>query len=1028
MAEMTDEELNQLMNSVGPYVEQPDASTPQGTPSTPPQNPSGPSESTKLYDLDSGSDSDFLSREDKAHLLNMRGGDPEAEAKAQRESAFVRTAADAASDALAADSGGSTGAPGGMEDLKTTKEGLSTAKSIGGEALAQDSVDGQHGEIKASGFESEKLSGLGEKQETVGRQQKAATAGAKALASPEEAAAEYALEGASYNSEALVDRKDQQVDKIKHPFSTGKDVLTGKITPQDEHQKDMDLAGEVVVDGALRFAEDLSGKEKGELIEDEKTKKAKKLAGFDYSERRAEEKREELEEEEGPGALDEESGAGISLEQDSAERLKEESSHSDLNYNVAGASKPSQSMSAGDEGDSDQDGGEDQQAPSKGGAKDSGLKGKKGGLVKALAPFLAILILMLLIFMSTSTSVSTSASRMNNARSTMFNAIEEAGGEGDEDDGREAKGSNKGSTPDSADVGVSQNLATTGWVRPADTNVTDVGGEDIGSPRPYGCSGSGCTRKHMGIDFGAGGRVNEVPIYAAARGKVSYWGPYGTGGNTIKIDHGAGIYTHYLHLEADGARVNVGDMVDKGQLIGYMGGTNAPGQPRYAPHLHFEVADMSFNSQYGWNPYHLINPHDFLESKGVKNVRMGETGSSKDTTDSDSSSSKSKGKVTAGNPDIKYKLPATSGFTSIESEISETGLVLDPMYDPDEHVSAPDLAATEANRKYYIAMRWSAWSWNWCGGAKLLDEEQRKWTYSGPRLVHVTNPRTGKSVIAAILESGPAPWAGVTINDCNDPNPQRTKWMEGGDGGYIVGTPSWYTGRVSGLSPDAYNAIEAQIGMADGSGDVLEYAWAADQNAKPGPTDASIAPEGVGDGYVTLDPTRRNMWRGEFSLWDPAAVIETNGPEGNVKNIKPSKNLTAQQLAGIVKDVKEQVGKPYVPGGNGPDVFDCSGLVKWAFAKNGYQIQDRTANLQIKNADQIVIPFKQGLLTDADYAKMNPGDLIGYSRNGSYEYEDLHHITVYIGDGQMVHASNPTRGVVLDDVYNYGEYITVVRY
>lgn len=1019
MAEMTDEELNQLMNSVGPYVEKPDASTPQDTSPTPPQNPSGPSESTKLYDLDSGSDSDFLSREDKAHLLNMRGGDPEAEAKAQRESAFVRTAADAASDALAAESsgGGSTGAPGGMGDLKSTKEGLSTAQSIGGEALAQDSVDGQHGEIKASGFESEKLSGLGEKQETVGRQQKAATAGAKALASPEEAAVEYALEGASYNSEALVDRKDQQVDKIKHPFSTGKDVLTGKTNIQEEHQKDMDLAGEVVVDGALRFAEDLSGKEKGELIENEKTKKAKKVTGFDYSERRAEEKLEELEEEKGPGALDEESGAGISLEQDSAERLQEESSHSDLDYNVAGASKPSQSMSAGDEGDSDQDGGEGQKAPSKGGSKDSGLKGKKGGLVKALAPFLAILILMLLIFMSTSTSVSTSASRMNNARSTMFNAIEEAGGEGDEDDGREAKGSNKGSTPGSADVGVSQNLATTGWVRPADTSVSDVGGEDIGSPRPLGCSGSGCTRKHMGIDFGAGGRVNEVPIYAAARGKVSYWGPYGTGGNTIKIDHGAGIYTHYLHLEADGARVSVGEMVDKGQLIGYMGGTNAPGYSRYAPHLHFEVADMSFNSQYDWNPYHLINPHDFLESKGVKNVRMGETGSSKDTTDSDSSSSKSKGKVTAGNPDIKYKLPATSGFTGYEDPIiNEEGYI-----NAGERVSAASIVKDNfAGAKYYIAMRWTAWGWSWDGHTKSADPEQAGWIYKGPRLVHVTNPRTGKSIIAPVLESGPAPWAGA-------PGSQQSQWRGSGDG-FVVGTPSWYTGRVAGLAPEAYKYLEAEQGMSNGSGDVLEYAWAADQNAKPGPTDASIAPEGVGDGYVTLDPTRRNMWRGEFSLWDPAAVMETNGPEGNVKNIKPSKNLTAQQLARIVKDVKEQVGKPYVPGGNGPEVFDCSGLVKWAFAKNGYQIQDRTANLQIKNADQIVIPFKQGLLTDADYAKMNPGDLIGYSRNGSYEYEDLHHITIYIGDGQMVHASNPTRGVVLDDVYNYGEYITVVRY
>lgn len=56
-------------------------------------------------------------------------------------------------------------------------------------------------------------------------------------------------------------------------------------------------------------------------------------------------------------------------------------------------------------------------------------------------------------------------------------------------------------------------------------------------------------------------------------------------GNMIKIDHGNGYFTRYLHLAYGTVKVKVGDKVSKGQIIGYMGNTGNS----FGAHLHFEV-------------------------------------------------------------------------------------------------------------------------------------------------------------------------------------------------------------------------------------------------------------------------------------------------------------------------------------------------------------------------------------------------------------------------------------------------------
>lgn len=111
------------------------------------------------------------------------------------------------------------------------------------------------------------------------------------------------------------------------------------------------------------------------------------------------------------------------------------------------------------------------------------------------------------------------------------------------------------------------------------------------------------------------------------------------------------------------------------------------------------------------------------------------------------------------------------------------------------------------------------------------------------------------------------------------------------------------------------------------------------------------------------------------------------------------KGLLANPLA--VKAVRyalAQLGKPYVWGNEGPNSFDCSGLVWAAYRYAGVTMQARTARAQYYST-RLVPPNR-----------LLPGDLIFFGPDKTNP-ESIHHVGIYIGNSRIVHA--PTAGDVV---------------
>lgn len=121
-----------------------------------------------------------------------------------------------------------------------------------------------------------------------------------------------------------------------------------------------------------------------------------------------------------------------------------------------------------------------------------------------------------------------------------------------------------------------------------------------------------------------------------------------------------------------------------------------------------------------------------------------------------------------------------------------------------------------------------------------------------------------------------------------------------------------------------------------------------------------------------------------------AATTQTAKPQASTQ----ANSSTAQT---VVSAAQSQIGKPYVWGATGPNAYDCSGLVQYAYSQAGKNV-GRTTYQQAGAGQHIAVSQAQA------------GDILMW---GDY------HDAIYVGNNQYVHAPQPGQNVTQASISSY---------
>lgn len=155
--------------------------------------------------------------------------------------------------------------------------------------------------------------------------------------------------------------------------------------------------------------------------------------------------------------------------------------------------------------------------------------------------------------------------------------------------------------------------------------------------------------------------------------------------------------------------------------------------------------------------------------------------------------------------------------------------------------------------------------------------------------------------------------------------------------------------------------------------------------------------ETIGDWYYITTSNNRSGY-----------VFSTYISKGNPSNTVSKNDIRTQ----VVEYAKQFLGNRYVYGGNSlTNGIDCSAFTQQVLRKFGYTI-NRTSATQINNGRRI------------SANELLPGDLVFYGFSGV-----ISHVGMYIGDGKIIHASDPKRGILISGLYTQGAkpYIGATR-
>ena len=187
-----------------------------------------------------------------------------------------------------------------------------------------------------------------------------------------------------------------------------------------------------------------------------------------------------------------------------------------------------------------------------------------------------------------------------------------------------------------------------------------------------------------------------------------------------------------------------------------------------------------------------------------------------------------------------------------------------------------------------------------------------------------------------------------------------------------------------------------QVKILEDCGEWLKVQYTEEKEGYIAAEYVSVAEEFV---YAKSIEEERAEKEAQRLLEERQAVSEQNAPETTTIVFPETTYTSNEELRkAIVEYAMQFLGGKYVHGGRSLESgTDCSGFTCYVYAAFGYSIS-RTPSGQNSSAGRGI-----------SYEEIQPGDIICYSSNG----KTCTHVGMYIGDGQIIHAANSRKGVII---------------
>lgn len=221
-----------------------------------------------------------------------------------------------------------------------------------------------------------------------------------------------------------------------------------------------------------------------------------------------------------------------------------------------------------------------------------------------------------------------------------------------------------------------------------------------------------------------------------------------------------------------------------------------------------------------------------------------------------------------------------------------------------------------------------------------------------------------------------------------------------GDAWYEIGSNQWISGAYTKIANDQFSQNSAQVWDPNYAAVKANKKTAIYSDSNFNSVTGNSVEAGKIEQVVSTVLTGNTIW---YEKSDGGWLPSTAVSELSVKRAPVS--LNGRNKADVINDVintaKQQLGKPYVWNGKGPDNFDCSGLMQYVFRQVTGQ-----------NIGSWTVP-QESAGTKVSVNQLQPGDLIFWGNAGA-----TYHVGLYLGNNQYLNALKPGTNVKIDSISN----------